>query len=212
MRRFATGLDTVNPSTNELQRADSAPRGSGGDGALNSGDVVQTRRYAAGLDPLTGAGGPTVTADEQLRAVIGGSIFGEKLSKDASLRLSNVKDGAVAVEFASVRDVAAVSFRLKYDAMKLGKPNVSLGDLPEGSVLTVNDTVEGELTILIDSADGFGGVLETLRLVEISFANGSAEGTVILDGSVSVSDLFGNDVRVLVGRSVLETTRLESSQ
>ena len=198
IRRFATGLDTVNPATNELQRADSAPRASGGDGILNSGDVVQVRRYAAGLDPLTNAGGPTVAADGQLRAVIGGSIFGEKLYQLNQLRLVRGKDGSVAAEFESLRDVAAVSFRLKYDATKLGKPNVALGDLPEGSVLTVNDTVEGELTVLIDSARGFGGVPESLRLVEISFAKSPAEGLVIFDGAVSVSDLFGNDVRDLL--------------
>ena len=161
---------------------------------------------------MTGAGGPTVTADEQLRAVIGGSIFGAKVQELNEVRLVSGKAGAVVVELESGREVAAVSFKLKYDAARFGKPVVSLGNLPEGAVLTVNDTVEGELTILIDSASALGGVGKALRLVEISFANGSAEGPVILDGAVSVSDLFGNDVQALVGRSVLETTRLESSQ
>ncbi len=194
IRRFATGLDTINPATNELQRADSAPRDSGGDGLVNSGDVVQTRRYAAGLDPLTNSGGPTTAADEQLRAVIGGSIFGAKVQEFNEVRLVSGKGGAVVVELESVRDVAAVSFRMRYDAAKLGKPVVSLGDLPEGVVLTVNDTVEGELTILIDSAGSLGSIGKALRLVEISFANGAADSLVEFDGVASLSDLLGNDV------------------
>lgn len=60
MRRFATGLDTIDPSGNEGQRAECAPRATLGDGVITSADVVQARRYAAGLDPLTPAGGPTV--------------------------------------------------------------------------------------------------------------------------------------------------------
>ena len=37
---------------------------------------------------------------------------------------------------------------------------------------------------------------EVLRLVEISFVNESAAGSVVLDGEVSVSDLLGNDMAV----------------
>lgn len=194
-RRFVAGLDTINAATNEFQRADSAPRSTFGDGALSSADVVQARRYAAALDPPTNAGGPTVVADPELRAVIGGSLFGAKVEGQGLLRLASGKGGAVGVELASGREVAAVSFRVKYEA--LGKPLVSLGDLPDGAVLTVNDSVEGELTILIDSAGAFGAVGKGFRLVEISFAEGAGNGLVEFDGAPSVSDQFGNEVLVL---------------
>src|SRR5207244_10811522 len=49
------------PTTNEFQRADTAtynPAGNSGDGKLLPNDLVQVRRYAAGLDPLQAAGGP----------------------------------------------------------------------------------------------------------------------------------------------------------
>ena len=60
MRNFVAGLTTPPDATtqNEFQRADSAPRGTKGNGILNSGDVVQARRYAAASDPPTTAGGP----------------------------------------------------------------------------------------------------------------------------------------------------------
>jgi len=192
MRRFVAGLDTVNGATNEFQRADSAPRTTLGDGVINSSDVVQARRYAAGLDGLTNAGGPTVAADPGLRAIIGGSLFGAKVEGQGLLRLASWKDGAVVVELEAGREVAAVSFRLTYDAA-LGKPVVSLGDLPDGAVLTVNDTVEGELTVLVDSAVPLGARGKALRLVEIGFEK-KAVGSVELIGVPSASDLFGNEV------------------
>ena len=191
-RRFVAGLDTINAATNEFQRADSAPRSTFGDGALSSADVVQARRYAAALDPPTNAGGPTVAADLGLRAVIGGSLFGAKVVEQDLLRLVRLKDGAVVVELLSGSEVAAVSFRLSYDA-SLGKPVVSLGDVPDGAVLTVNDRVAGELTVLIDSAESLGARGKALWLVEIGFEK-KAVGSVELIGLPSASDLFGNGV------------------
>ncbi len=189
IRRFVAGLDSTSSSFNEFQRADSAPRGTFGDGLINTTDVVQARRYVSGLDERTNAGGPAVAADLGLRAVIGGSLFGAKVEGQGLLRLVSGKGGAVVVELVSGSEVAAVSFRLRYDA-ELGKPLVSLGDLPDGTVLTVNDTVEGELTVLIDSAEPLG---KSLRLVSIGFEK-KAVGSVELVGLPSASDLFGNEV------------------
>ncbi|MEQ1643829.1 MAG: Calx-beta domain-containing protein, partial [Pyrinomonadaceae bacterium] len=163
IRRFVAGLDTPSTSPNEFQRSDCAPRSALGDGVMNAADITQARRYVSGLDPLTNAGGPTMAIDPGLRASIGGSLFGEKFGVDSLLRLVNGKDGAVVVELVSGSEVAAVSFRLQYDAA-LGKPVVSLGDLPDGAVLTVNDRVAGELTVLIDSAGPLGAGGKALRL------------------------------------------------
>ncbi|MGB4989712.1 MAG: hypothetical protein WBO10_10795, partial [Pyrinomonadaceae bacterium] len=66
------------PSTNpnEFQRADVAPRSTFGDGVINSGDVIQARRYATGLDPATPAGGPTGQASSaDLLSVILRDVF-----------------------------------------------------------------------------------------------------------------------------------------
>ncbi|MBK9528324.1 MAG: hypothetical protein IPO41_08385 [Acidobacteria bacterium] len=207
VRRFVAGLDTPSVNPNEFQRTDSAPRSSFGDGVINSSDVVQVRRYGAGLDPLTIAGGPTAAADPPLRAVIDGSLFGAKVAESSELRLSSGKGGVVSVDLDPTREVAAVSFRVRYDAA-LGKPLVSLDEVTDGAVLTVNDSVEGELIILIDSAGPLGDVGKVLRLVEISFAGGSADGMVELDGAASVSDMFGNDVRVALRRGRAESVEV----
>ena len=119
--------------------------------------------------------------------------------------------GSTVVVLESGMEVSAVSFGLRYDP-GLGRAVVLAGDLPDGSVLTVNDTVEGELTVLIDSAEPLGVPTKALRLVSIWFEKKAVDGAVGFNGAVSLSDLFGSDVRVWVGRSVLETTRLESSQ
>ena len=196
-RRFVSGLDTPSANPNEFQRSDTSPRSTLGDGLLTSTDVVQSRRYVSGLDPQTDAGGPPVAAARpSLAAEIGGSLFGSKFGQQSLLRLSSGKGGAV-VELESGGEVAAVSFTVRYDAVKLGKPVVSLGNLPEGAVLTVNDRVEGELTILIDSAGPLGLKGQVLRLVELSFQKGSPDSLFHLDGGMSVSDLYGNDVPVL---------------
>ncbi len=59
MLRFLNELDAPNTSTNEFQRADSAPRLSGGDGNINSADIIQTVRYLNELDATQSAGGQT---------------------------------------------------------------------------------------------------------------------------------------------------------
>ncbi len=204
VRRFVSGLDTPSLSPNEFQRTDSAPRASLGDGLVNSGDVVQARRYVAGLDPLTEAGGPTVAADPELRAVIGGSLFGKKFGASGLLRLEEGKDGSMLVVLESGTDVSAVSFGLRYDPA-LGRPVVLAGDLPDGAVLTVNDAVAGELVVLIDSAGPLGDVGKGFRLVLIGFENEAVDRMVEFEGAASLSDVLGNAVPVVAERMTLAT-------
>jgi|CXWL01.1.fsa_nt_gi uncharacterized repeat protein (TIGR01451 family) len=154
MRRFATGLDTVNPAFNEQQRADSAPRTTNGDGIINSGDVIQTRRYATGLDPQTDAGGPTAppAALEKLLDSI--------LDKNATvLRLTSAKTDpgssvGIVVEILSHGNCAASSFTLEFDPSKLTNPRIALAQgVSEDTVLTVNtdEWATGRIGILVDS-------------------------------------------------------------
>jgi len=63
MIRFFNELDVPNMTSNEFQRADSAPRSSRGDGVINSSDVVQTIRYFNELDTLQSAGGATAPSN-----------------------------------------------------------------------------------------------------------------------------------------------------
>jgi hypothetical protein len=206
-RRFVTGLDVLSPGTNELQRADSAPRSTGGDGIVNSGDVVQARRYATGLDPLTNAGGPTTVADGELHAVIGGSLFGQKTGGASVLRLSSNENvgrrvdvhRSVGIGVDAAAAVSAAVFKIAYDP-RLGKPTVTLADgTSKGAALTVNDTVDGELVILVDSANPFthnGGLVRIVEIVFESIVEGDDSITFV--GAPSLSDAFGRDVQVVV--------------
>ena len=203
-RRFAAGLDTPNPATNELQRADSAPRATLGDNLINSGDVVQARRYAASLDPLTSSGGPTVPpfGEEELAAIIGGAF----MSGDARgpvLRLTS-QNGRVGSDVTvgvtldrSGAQVAAAGFTLVYDPAKLSSPVVRLSaKAPSGIVLTVNDKEPGRLTILVDSVDA----ITLSELVSITFTvadDVSGTSPIAFDQrSISVAGLFGDTIEM----------------
>ena len=203
LRRFATGLDTINPAVNEFQRADCAPRGTFGDNFVNSGDVVQGRRYATGLDPLTPSGGPALPPpDEELAARIGGGFLAKNDVTGRSLTLTsqsvhpgeNVSVGVALNSRGS--DVAAVAFTLVYDPTKLSTPVVRLSaKAPSGLVLTVNDTQPGRLTILVDSVEA----IRLSEIVSITFtvADDAAVGAIPIafdQRSVSVAGLFGETI------------------
>jgi len=227
MRRFATGLDTPNPSFNEQQRADCSPRSTLGDGAINSGDVVQTRRYAAGLDPPTDGGGPTAPpSGGDLDGTIGGDLLGQGADSNSILLLmkpEKTEDGRF--NFPVVLDAnveaAAVSFTVAFDAVRFGRPSVSLGDrVFEGTVLTVNDAVEGELTILVDSSTALGDAGKPIRIVDIAFEivdEASLKShPFAFRGVPSLSDAFGNDLTVTffdpVGHPRVSSNRLSTKR
>ena len=81
---------------------------------------------------------------------------------------------------------------MRYDPA-LGGVVVLAGDLPEGAVVTVNDTVAGELTVLIDSDRPLG---KSLRLVSIGFEKNATDRVIEFYGAASLSDVLGNAVPV----------------
>lgn len=56
--RFVAGLDSISNAT-EFQRADCAPKTTGGDGQLKVTDWVQAGRYGAAIDSMSVVGGPS---------------------------------------------------------------------------------------------------------------------------------------------------------
>ncbi len=131
-----------------------------------------------------------------MAARIGGSLFGVKIGPKADeqglLRLEPGKDGSIVVVLESGAEVSAVSFGLRYDPA-LGGAVVLAGELADGAVLTVNDTVAGELTILIDSAGPLG---KSLRLVSIGFETNVTDQSIEFAGAASMADVMGNSVPV----------------
>ncbi len=203
IRRFAAGLDTIDPATNELQRADCAPRATFGDNVINSSDVVQARRYAATLDPPISSGGPTVPpVGEELVAIIGGRFMtGDTEGSSLRLTSQNVRTGSDVT--VGVRldprgaNVAATGFTLVYDPAKLSSPVLRLSaKAPSGIVLTVNDKELGRLTILVDSVDA----ITLSELVSITFTvadDVSGSIPVAFDQrSISVAGLFGDTIEM----------------
>lgn len=204
MRRFAASLDVINPAVNELQRADCAPRATFGDNTINSGDVVQARRYAAALDPPTTAAGPAFPPPGgEIRGILGGGFLAGD-AKGRSLRLTSRSvraGGNVTVGVALDRgetDVAATLFTLFYDPTKLSSPLVRLSArAPSGIVLTVNDAEPGRLTILVDSIEP----IRLSELVSITFkvAGDAASGLspIAFDQrSISAASLFGDAIEM----------------
>lgn len=202
VRRFVTGLDTPNETTNEFQRADAAPRTSLGDAAITSGDVVQARRYATGLDPLTEAGGPTapplvpVGLAEAIDQVYAYPSGREVRFGAASYAISSKI--TVPIEMTAYGDEVAVSFTLEYDASKLQNPQVVMSDaFGENAVLTVNDVESGRIGILIDSTETITASAMPRRIISVTFnvRNGNVgESFVRITGSLapkSLSDQTG---------------------
>ncbi|MEQ1643954.1 MAG: right-handed parallel beta-helix repeat-containing protein, partial [Pyrinomonadaceae bacterium] len=205
MRRFVSGLDTPNPSTNEAQRIDCAPRSTFGDGIMNSSDVVQGRRYVSGLDVLTPAGGPASRGGSVPESVFipsrdsGMDPFQRELRiGEPQFRRSSV---LVPIELASHGNEVAMSFTLEYDPDIFSNPRISLGKFaPAGSTLTVNSTEPGRIGILIDSSNAMIASSLPLSIVSVSFdakEEASGEAPIYLTGSLAakgISDAFGNSL------------------
>ena len=168
-RQAVVGSITLDPATTEFQRADSAPAATGGDGQLDATDIIQTRRYVAGIDPPQLANGPVHTLPRsplQNRNLLIGKGPGRML-RAGSARADIGRTVTLPIELVAKGDEAATSFTLTFDAEKLRNPRVSLA--PGGAsnaVLTVNvnDAMTGKVVVLLDT-----GATLTTQLVNIKF-------------------------------------------
>jgi hypothetical protein len=204
MRLFAAGLLTTNPSFNEFQRADAAPRSTLGDGLILSPDVIQARRYAAGLDPPTPAGGPfgpvgpvTVTP-----LAPSGNAGQRTLRAETSAACGGFFT-TVAIMLDSDGSEAGAGFTVNFDPTKLSNPEVSLGSDAAASefILTVNpnNIASGNLGILMDGPVPFASSPSQKHLVNIRFqvASGVSAGPTEINFNgktimLSTSDALGN--------------------
>ncbi|MBP7475103.1 MAG: PD40 domain-containing protein [Pyrinomonadaceae bacterium] len=199
LRRFVTGLDTLNPAVNERQRADCAPRSTFGDGALASSDVVQSRRYAAGLDPLTPADGPIARPPlaggvAELVGELYGYFFGREMRVGKAIWNSRTTV-TIPVEVTPHGDEVAASFTLEYDPSVLSAPRVELGDgAMQDAVLTVNASKAGLIGILIDSEKSMVASAMPVPIVMVTFE-------VISEYDVSTPVMLTDE---LVGKSLAD--------
>jgi uncharacterized protein (TIGR03437 family) len=129
--RFVSGTETPKIGS-EFQRADVAPKDTRGDGQITAADWVQAGRYAMGLDPLVGAGGPLGPtsrlpgrgeAARDLRIVNAG-ITGNTLN--------------LSIEYEAVGNENAFGFSVNFDPMVLGSPTAAAGSGVTGATLLFN--------------------------------------------------------------------------
>ncbi len=205
VRLFAAGLLLTNPAFNEFQRADAAPRATLGDAQITSGDVIQARRYAAGIDPPTPAGGPVgpiapVVVESPLAAL---SSQGQRTIRAATSPSCEGSNTTVGLMLESGGNEAGAGLTVTFDPTILTNPVVSLGkDAAErGFELTTNSTnaAAGQIGILIDTLDAFPAAALERHLVNIEFqvVPGAPTGTTAVGfggktTSLSTSDVLGN--------------------
>jgi hypothetical protein len=121
IRSFLTSnCNTINTTTNEFQRADSAPFASKGDGLLASNDVVQARRYVNNSDAPQLAGGPTAPNGGCAGAMAAMMSGSETKASGGSSRVSGIAapkiDRQVRVESTSAASPSTVTVNIRVDA------------------------------------------------------------------------------------------------
>jgi uncharacterized protein (TIGR03437 family) len=112
--RFVARLDVVDAGS-EFQRADCAPRSALGDGNLNLSDWVQGGRYAAGLDPLTPAGGPAAPVASQPATQASQLATSREGERVIQAGVSSTEPGSLMIYLDARGDENAISFSLQYD-------------------------------------------------------------------------------------------------
>ena len=168
--RFVAGLDSPTNAT-EFQRADCAPRQTGGDGLLTVADWVQAGRYAAGLDPLAPLGGPQAPiglATHQSASKLISS------SREISARVVPSADGqscTVALSLAAIGNENAVGLSLNFDSWKLVFGTATLASGLSKASLQVNSTAaaSGRLGFVLALPPGSTFAAGNAELLNISF-------------------------------------------
>ncbi|MEK7832373.1 MAG: putative Ig domain-containing protein, partial [Acidobacteriota bacterium] len=164
--RFIAGLDSVALGS-EFQRADSAPRGTLGDGLLTARDWVQAGRYAAALDPIVGMGGPTAptpfAANEEPLAFSGnGSGVAASLVRSETIQNKSLPAGTeagkdqVVIKLTAQGGENALSFGLIFQASLWRFVSADLTDEASGATLIVNrsESAEGWLGFMFSYPTG----------------------------------------------------------
>jgi hypothetical protein len=157
----------------EFQRADCAPRDTQGDGQLTVADWVQVGRYAAALDPLTAAGGPTNPLPDM--PFPGHPI---KTGDSSTIMLVPLSQGAltnsVAVDLVAQGNENALGFSVTFDPALVRFTKANLGiSAPSGTALVQNTNMvsSGTIGFLVGLAPPATFVAGTQQLVQIQFAS-----------------------------------------
>lgn len=171
------------------------------DGVVTANDVVQGRRYAAGLDPPTNARSAAASLVPQpIRSTFDDIVayFWGREMRVVAWKQEHDKV-SVAIEMTPNGDEFAASLTLEYDASILTNSRVELGDAaPDSAVLTVNTEHDGRIGILVDSSDAFISSAMPTQLVIVTFdqrETAASESKFTITDSLArkaYSDAYGN--------------------
>ncbi len=218
--RFVAGLDDVNLG-NEFQRADCAPRASGGDGRLSISDWVQAGRYSAGLDPATGAGGPYLPIILPQSSIATTAAQRSEASQTRALRALNAnfapgQANNLEIELEAQGGENALGFSLNYDPAVLSFVSAEIGAGAQGATLLTNasQTANGRAGIALALPAGQGFAAGARRVVSVRFnvtAGASAAMTQVSFGDQpirrEIADVNTNELAANYADAVITITR-----
>ena len=219
--RYVARLDNPTNAA-EFQRADCAPRGTFGDGALKASDWVQAGRYSFGFDPQTPVGGPT---NETASAAPASS--GTRLLTATSAGLLPGQSAAASIVLAAQGNENALSFSATFDSSLVTFAGVSPGAGAAGAVLFVNtnQAAIGKLGFVLGLGAGGSFSPGNKELLRVNFLastlNSGSFALAFGDAPVNreVADALGNALPVgftagawtVTAPPTLRITRMEDS-
>jgi uncharacterized repeat protein (TIGR01451 family) len=221
-------LPNITPlaSGSEYQRADAAPRSSKGDGAINVQDLVVMGLYAASLNPLTPAGGPTTpispSPDNLIAGIEQGEVAGKAdLSESESAAMAIPSAGTATISAGTTTasggaasipiqltstNIGAVQFSVTYDSTKLLIPSIAAITGQAGSTLfTFNNDTPGQLGVVALRSPAGTTFPASTVLFNINFTviNGASGGASTIGFSNAPVPVKASDP---VGEAATQTT------
>lgn len=178
VRRFTVGLDSYNLTSNEFQRADSAPFATKGNGVVAATDITQARRYSIGTDPTQTAGGPSSASfleynedgklkDSEKRQ---SAALLPRVVRVVSVDTSPGQQVTVTLEADTEGDENSYTFSLNYNTAILSNPVVTIGeDATGGNVLANTTTQPGRIGFSVDFGAGTIPQGNNRRFVKVRF-------------------------------------------
>ena len=138
VRRFSNTTHTPDQTTDEFQRADSAPFADRGDGKILSDDVVQARRYQNGTNPKQPVGGlmtqsfARTTVDSLVAKLSKTTSENAVLGNPREVRVENASGSAgqmvtVNIRVNAVGNESEYGFIISYDSSVLSMPVIGAG-------------------------------------------------------------------------------------
>lgn len=180
--RFVAGLESPDAGS-EFQRADCAPRDTLGDGRMSIVDWAQANRYAAGLDQVAPAGGPTAPAASGLLATQSSNTHSVALSGHIkrAVRITPAPQWVngerfVTVDLDAVGEEYALGFSLLFNPSEWRFVSAAIGRDAQEAALHVSerDAARGRLGFALSLPAGRSFNPGERQLVVLRFAPRSA--------------------------------------